>query len=288
MSDKKRSKVTISDLFEKKAAKQKIVRMAVYDYPTARLADEAGLDMILVGDSFGMNVLGFEDTLSVTMDMMLLFAGAVRRGAPHCFLVVDMPYQSYSTPEMAVRNARMLADVGADAVKLEGGGEVSEIVSAITAAEILVNGHIGLTPQSYKQLGGYKVQGRNPEHAIKLIRDAKKLEKAGAVLLLLEAIPPLLGEKITENVSIPTLSIGAGPNSDGVTMTFHDFAGFSQIKPKFAKQYCNLNEILLEAMKKYVVEIRSGVYPAAEHCYSWEPTQQEEFLKLYENEYKNK
>lgn len=276
-----RKKVTILDLFQKKKDKEKIVRMAAYDYPTARIAEAAGIDILLVGDSLGMNVLGFEDTLQVTMDMMVLFTGAVRRGAPHTFVVSDLPFGTYFSPEDAFRNSVRLIQAGADAVKLEGGEEVCKIVEALHGAGILVNGHIGLTPQSYKKLGGFKVQGRDVKQAVKLANDAKKLEEAGCVLLLLEAMPALLAKTITERLVIPTVSIGSGPYCDVITIVFHDFAGFSAIpKPRFVKNYCELNTTLLEAMRTYIKEAKSGEYPSQDHCYPWDKKQEEEFLAL--------
>lgn len=275
-----RAKVTLNDLLEKKRRGEKIIRMAAYDYPTARLIDEAGLDMILVGDSLGMNVLGFEDTLSVTLEMMEIFTAAVRRGAPHCFVVGDLPVSTYTTSQQALMSAERLLDAGADAVKLEGGVDVCPIVHALSHEGIAVNGHIGLMPQSYKKLGGFKVQGKDPAQAMQIFHDAQALEQSGAKLLLLEAIPEELGRAISERVEIITISIGAGRYCDAITIVFHDFAGFSRRVPRFVKKYCDMDAALREAIEAYKRDVVTGNYPLDAHCYPWDEQKKNEFLTL--------
>lgn len=279
-----RSKVALYDLFQKKKRGEKIIRMAAYDYPTARLIDEAGLDMILVGDSLGMNVLGFEDTLSVTLEMMEICTAAVRRGARNCFVVGDLPVGTYATPEQAIASAMRLIRSGADAIKLEGGVEICPIVQALTKEGMTVNSHIGLMPQSYKELGGFKVQGRDPRQAMKILHDAIALQEAGAKLLLLEAIPEELGCVISERTDLITISIGAGRYCDAITIVFHDFAGFSRRVPRFVKKYADMNTILREAIGAYKDDVLAGNYPLREHCYPWDEKKKKEFFDLLGSE----
>ncbi len=254
----------------KKAAGEPIVMITAYDYPTARVVDEAGVDIILVGDSLGMVVLGYENTLPVTMEEMLIHTAAVVRGSERALVVGDMPFMSYQlSPQQALDNAgRFIKEAGAHAVKLEGGEEVLEAIRKITSAGIPVMGHIGLTPQSIHRIGGYRVQGKDEEGAARLKKDAKLLEEAGCFSVVLEAVPAQLAKEITESLSIPTIGIGAGPHCDGQVLVFHDVVGiFQEFKPKFVKRYANLRQQMLDAVKSYVEEVRSGVFPDEEHSY---------------------
>jgi len=269
-----RTKVTIPYLREKKAQGKPIVMLTAYDFPIASIEDEIGVDMILCGDSLGMTVYGFSGTNPVTMNHMIPHSGAVRRGAPHSFVVGDMPFMSYqASNELAVLNAgRFIQESGCDGVKMEGGEEMAERVRAISSAGVAVMGHLGLTPQSVSALGGFKAQGRNVESALKLIRDAKLIEEAGAFSILLEAIPSEIGQIITQRAGIPIIGIGAGPYTDGQVLVVHDALGFFKgHKAKFVKQYCNLNEIIAKALQEYQRDLADRVYPAPEHCYGIEP-----------------
>lgn len=277
-----RKKVTIHTLNEKKAKGEKITFITGYDYPTAVIEDKVGIDIILVGDSLGMCVYGFDSTLPVTMDMMVNHSKAVRKGAPHSFVIGDMPYMSYQVSnEQAVQNAgRLMQEAGVDGVKLEGGVEMVDTIRAITRAGIPVMGHLGLTPQSVSMLGGFKAQGRSVENALKLIDDAKELERAGCFAILLEAIPAEVAQIITERANIPILSIGAGPYCDGQVLVVHDLLGFfGGHVAKFVKQYADMNKYIEEALIKYKEEIEQGVFPGPEHCYK---IKEEELAKLKE------
>ncbi len=262
--------MTVLDLKEKKQKKEPIVMITAYDYPSAQMVDEVGVDIILVGDSLGMVVLGYENTLPVTMEDMLRHTAAVVRGAKRTMVVGDMPFMSYQlSPEQALDNAgRFIKEAGAHAVKLEGGEEVLEAIQKITSAGIPVMGHIGLTPQSIHRIGGYRVQGRDEETALKLKRDAKLLEKAGCFSIVLEAVPVELAKEITESLEIPTIGIGAGPYCDGQVLVYHDVLGiFQEFKPKFVKRYANLRASIIDAVKSYVEEVRSREFPDEEHSY---------------------
>lgn len=265
------ARITTAVLKEKKQKGEKITMLTAYDYATAMLLEEAGIDVALVGDSVGNVVLGFENTLAVTMDDMIHHVKAVVRGVKNTMVVGDMPFLSYhiSIPE-AVRNAgRFIQEGGAQAVKLEGGRERVDVIKAILDAEIPVMGHIGLTPQSVHQFGGFKVQGRDLETAKKLIEDAKALEKAGVFSIVLEGVPAALAKKITEEVAIPTIGIGAGPDCDGQVLVINDMLGFSQGRvPKFVKKFANLHPLMMEAIQAYINEVKAGTFPAEEHCYS--------------------
>ncbi|BAT71382.1 3-methyl-2-oxobutanoate hydroxymethyltransferase [Thermosulfidibacter takaii ABI70S6] len=265
------NRVTVVDLKKKKENKEPIVMITAYDYPSAQMVDEAGVDIILVGDSLGMVVLGYENTLPVTMEDMLRHTAAVVRGAKRAMVVGDMPFMSYQlSPEQALDNAgRFIKEAGAHAVKLEGGEEVLETIKKITDAGIPVMGHIGLTPQSIHRIGGYRVQGRDDETALKLKKDAKLLEEAGCFSIVLEAVPTQLAKEITESLSIPTIGIGAGPYCDGQVLVYHDVLGiFQEFKPKFVKRYANLRSQIVDAVKQYVDEVRDRVFPDEEHSYS--------------------
>lgn len=266
-----RKKVTVSGLHAKKQRGEKIVRITAHDYPTAQLADRVGMDMILVGDSLGMVVLGFENTLPVTMDEMIHHAKAVSRGAKFCFLLGDMPFMSYqASVEDAIRNAgRFLKEAGMDGVKIEGGQEVAPLVEAVVRAGIPVSGHIGLTPQSAVKVSGFTARGRNTEAARKLLNDAKALEQAGCFIISLEAIPPRLAGLITKKLSIPTMGIGSGPDCDGQSLGLYDLVGlFERFKPKFVKRYAHLAGEIERALKEYKDEVESGAFPGPEHSYS--------------------
>lgn len=266
-----RKKVTILDLQEKKQRGEPITMLTAYDYPTALLVDRAGIDIILVGDSLAMVVLGHENTVAVTMEEMLHHCKAVARGAKYPLLVGDMPFLSYQVDRReAVRNAgRFLKEGGMDVVKLEGGQEMADTVKAIVDAGIPVMGHIGLTPQSISKLGGFRVQGKSVEAAKKLLADAQALEEAGAFSIILEAVPDRLAQLITERVKIPTIGIGAGPHCDGQVLVIHDLIGlFDRFTPKFVKRYANIFPILTQALEQYREEVLSGVFPGREHSFT--------------------
>ncbi|NLX03197.1 MAG: 3-methyl-2-oxobutanoate hydroxymethyltransferase [Syntrophomonadaceae bacterium] len=265
------ARVTTATLRDKKAKQEKISMLTSYDYSTAGLVDQAGLDMILVGDSLGMVVLGYENTLAVTMDDMVHHTRAVVRGTKNAMVVADMPFLSYHvSTEEAVRNAgRFIQEGGAQAVKLEGGVERVEAVKAILDAQIPVMGHIGLTPQSVNQFGGFKVQGKDLETARKLLRDAQALEKVGVFSMVLEGVPTALAKKVTEEVSVPTIGIGAGPYCDGQVLVINDMLGmFSGHIPKFVKKYVDLQPLIMEALKAYKKEVEEGTFPGPEHGFT--------------------
>lgn len=264
------ARVTIQDFLKKKRDGRKITIITAYDFPFARLADEAGMDAVLVGDSLAMVVQGLENTLPVTMDEMIYHTRMVSRAAKRAMVIGDMPYLSYqvSTADAVMNGGRFLKEGGAHAVKLEGGREVADRVEAMTKAEIPVMAHIGLTPQSVHRMGGYKVQGKSDEAARKLLEDAKIMEDAGAFSLLLEAIPAELAQRITAELSIPTIGIGAGPHCDGQVLVLHDVVGlFERFVPKFVKKYASVKDDVLAAMKKYREEVEDGVFPGKEHSF---------------------
>jgi 3-methyl-2-oxobutanoate hydroxymethyltransferase len=263
-----RKKVTTLTFRQKKERGEPITMLTAYDYPTAMAIDKAGVDSILVGDSLAMVVLGYENTLPVTMDEMLHHARAVARGAKAPLLVGDMPFMSYQVSvEEALRNAgRFLQQGGMDAVKLEGGRERADAVRAITGAGIPVMGHIGLTPQSVHQLGGFRAQGKTSSAAKRLLEDAQILEEAGAFSLVLEAVPARLAEHISKQISIPTIGIGAGAGCDGQVLVTHDLLGlFERFTPKFVRQYANLHETMKAAFTEYIDDVESKRFPATEH-----------------------
>jgi len=263
-------KHSIHTIQKMKADGEKVAWLTAYDYPTAAFAEAAGLDMLLVGDSLGMCVYGYSGTVPVTMDQCIVHCEAVRRAAPNTFVMGDMPFMSYQvSDEDAARNAgRFLKEAGVDAVKLEGGLRVISRIEAILDAGIVVCGHIGLTPQSSGQLGGHKAQGRTIESARLLIEDALAIEEAGAQMLLLEAVPPEVAGFIARKLAIPVLSIGAGGECDGQLLIVSDLIGqFQAFTPKFVKRYCNVAEVVTEAMRAYVADVKSGAFPADEHCY---------------------
>ena len=244
--------------------------LTAYDYPFAQIVDEAGIDCILVGDSLGMVVQGLENTLPVTMDEMIYHTKMVSRAVKNAMVIGDMPFMSYqSGVQDAVKNAgRFLKEAGAAAVKIEGGSEVVEHIRIMTKSDIPVMAHIGLTPQSIHRMGGYKVQGKTQESARKLLEEAHAVEDAGAFSLLLEAIPMSLAEKITKELAIPTIGIGAGPHCDGQVLVLHDVIGlFERFVPKFVKKYANLKEDTLKAIKAYKEEIEKGIFPSEEQSF---------------------
>ncbi|NIQ40285.1 MAG: 3-methyl-2-oxobutanoate hydroxymethyltransferase [Proteobacteria bacterium] len=268
-----RRKVTIPDIVEKKKKGRKTTMLTAYDYPTALLVDRAEIDMILVGDSLGMVVLGYETTVSVTMDEMIHHTKAVVRGTRFALVVGDMPFMSYNTCQKdAIINAgRFIKEGGADAVKLEGGTSMATTVQAIVRAGIPVMGHIGLTPQTISQLGGFRVQGRNAEAARKIIDDAKALEEAGAFSIVLEAVPGGIAGRITKSVSIPTIGIGAGIECDGQVLVYQDMIGlFDRFVPKFVKQYSQVGEVMLSSFKQFKEEVEKEIFPGEEHTFSIE------------------
>ncbi len=257
--------------------------LTAYDYPTALAMDRAGVDSILVGDSLGMVVLGYENTLPVTMEEMLHHARAVARGAKSALLVGDMPFMSYQTSvEKALENAgRFLQQGGMDAVKLEGGRERAEAVRAIVGAGIPVMGHIGLTPQSINQLGGFRAQGKTARAAKRLLEDARILEEAGAFSLVLESVPARLAEYISRQISIPTIGIGAGAGCDGQVLVTHDLLGlFDRFTPKFVKKYANFHEAMSQAFAKYIEDVQTKKFPAAEHTVEMSDEEWNEFQRL--------
>ena len=259
------------DFVKMKQAGEKLTWVTAYDYPIAHFAEQAGIDMILVGDSLGMVVYGYESTIPVTMDECLIHCRAVRRGAANTFVVGDMPFLSYqvSIPDAVLNAGRFLKEASVDAVKLEGGRRVLDQMRGIVDAGILVIGHIGLTPQSSGQLGGFKAQGRTAASAEDLIKDALAIEEAGAFALLLEAVPPELSSVITGMLDIPVYGIGAGPDTDGQLLINGDMLGyFEAFTPKFVKKYANLAKVITDAFKEYVNEVHNGSFPGPEHSYS--------------------
>ena len=270
-------KVTVPSILERKSAvspgnslPEKITCLTAYDYPTARLLDEAGVDILLVGDSLGMVVLGYESTLPVTVEEMLHHTRAVRRGTRRALLVADMPYGSYhDNPAEAVRNAvRFVKEAGAEAVKVEGGERRMDLIARLVEAEVPVMGHIGLTPQSVNAFGGFRVQGKTPEAGEQLLRDARAVEAAGAFSIVLESIPRELGARITAELRIPTIGIGAGPECDGQVLVIHDLIGLSfGHKPKFARRYAEMGEIISRAAAEYCRDVREGTFPSDEESY---------------------
>ena len=277
-----RKKVTTLTFRQKKERGEPITMLTAYDYPTAVAMDRAGIDSILVGDSLAMVVLGYENTLPVTMEEMLHHARAVSRGAKSALLVGDMPFMSYQvSAEEALRNAgRFLQQAGMDSVKLEGGRERADAVRAITGAGIPVMGHIGLTPQSVHQLGGFRAQGKTASAAKRLLEDAQILEEAGAFSLVLESVPARLAEYISKQISIPTIGIGAGAGCDGQVLVTHDLLGlFDRFTPKFVRKYANLHEVMNEAFTDYVEDVESRQFPALEHTVEMTDEEWDMFLK---------
>jgi len=264
-------RVTINQIRAMKRKGEKIAMLTAYDYSTAKVVDEVGIPLILVGDSLGMVVLGYDSTIPVTMDDMLHHTKAVTRGAKRAMVVGDMPFMTYHVSvDDALRNAgRFIQEAGAQAVKLEGGVTVAEKVRRIVECGIPVMGHIGLTPQSVHQLGGFKVQGRTREAAIRLLEDARALEEAGAFSIVLETVPAQLAALITQKVGVPTIGIGAGIGCDGQVQVINDMLGsFADFVPRHAKQYAKLGDITREAIAEYYREVQAGSFPTGEHSFS--------------------
>ena len=274
-STSENTKVTVPDLLQRKtlaagSQNKKITCLTAYDYPTARLVDEAGVDVVLVGDSLAMVMLGHDSTLPLTLDEALHHTKAVRRGVARALVVADMPYGSYHGDiGESLRNAmRFVKEAGAEAVKIEGGERRLELIARLTEAEIPVMGHIGLTPQSVNALGGYRVQGKTPNAAEQVLRDARAVEAAGAFSIVLEAIPRELAAEITKAVRIPTIGIGAGPDCDGQVLVLHDLLGLTfQNPPKFARRYANVGETILKAVREYCADVESSRFPTDAESY---------------------
>lgn len=263
-------KITVLDIYKKKAEGKKITMLTAYDYPTAQIVDQAGIDMILVGDSLGMVVQGVSSTLPVTMDEMIYHTKMVSRGTQSAMVVGDMPFLSYQTDKAeAIRNAgRFLKEANAEAVKLEGGSQMAETIRAIVDAGIPVVAHIGLTPQYVHMMGGFKVQGKNDAAREKILADARAVQDAGAFSVVIEGVPATLGAEISKTLRIPTIGIGAGPDCDGQVLVLHDLLGlFERFTPKFAKKYVNLKEQALKAVKEYKQDVEGGTFPSDEHSF---------------------
>lgn len=263
-------KTTVATLKEKKLAGEKVTMLTAYDYSTAKLMDNAGIEMLLVGDSLGNVILGYENTLSVTMEDMIHHTSAVARGAENAMVVADMPFMSYQTSvyDAVVNAGRLVKEGHAYAVKLEGGKSVCPQIKAITEASVPVVAHIGLTPQSVNVFGGFKVQGKDAENAERLIDEAKAVQEAGAFAVVMECVPAKLAEYITSQVSITTIGIGAGAGCDGQVLVYQDMLGmFSDYKPKFVKKFADVGSIMTQAFSDYIKEVKNGTFPAEEHTF---------------------
>jgi len=279
-----RKKITLPYLFKKVADGEPITWLTCYDYPTAYLQEQAGIEMILVGDSLGMTMLGYDSTLPVTMDDMIRHTQAVRRGAPTAFVIGDMPYMTYQpSVETAIRNAgRFMAEASTDAIKLEGGASMADRIKGIADAGIPAIGHLGLTPQSVSALGGFKVQGKDALLAKRIIEDAKKLEKAGAFMILLEMVPDRICKIITErSEGCIIMSLGSGPHAHGQLLIYHDMFGlYPKFKPKMAKVYGNAGEVILNGLKAYHDEVIDKTFPAKENWFGMKDDEYDELMKL--------
>jgi 3-methyl-2-oxobutanoate hydroxymethyltransferase len=264
-----RKKVTIPDILQMKPEGRKLTVLTSYDYPTARLVDAAGVDAILVGDSAGVVFSGYENTLPVTMDEMLYHVKAVVRAKPKALVIGDMPFMACQCGELkALENCGRMLQEGAEAVKIEGGVNMASIIRAVTTMDIPVMGHVGLTPQSVHRMGGYKVQGRK-EQAERILEDAHAVQEAGAFAVVLEGIPAKLAARITEELAIPTIGIGAGPGCDGQVLVIHDILGLCEkYSPRFVKRYADLGPVITEAARQYVSEVKDGLFPTEEHSFS--------------------
>jgi len=264
------SKVRTVHLSEKKAHGEKIVMLTAYDCPTARLADQAGVDVVLVGDSVGSVVLGFPNTIAVTLDHMIHHCAAARRGVERALLVADMPFMSYKVSvEQALRNvARLMQKGGAEAVKLEGGEEIAPTVARIVETGMPVMGHIGLTPQSLHQLGGYRVQGRNHVQVERLMAGARALADAGVFAIVVELVLATVARDLTRSVAVPTIGIGAGPHCDGQVLVWHDLLGLTPVRKRFVKAYAQLESVIAEAIRRFAADVRNGRFPSRRHSFS--------------------
>ncbi len=283
-----RKKLTISGLFKKAAEGKPITWLTCYDYPTAYMQEQAGVDMILVGDSLGMTMLGYDSTLPVTMDDMIRHTAAVRRGAPNTWLIGDMPYMSYQpSVETAIRNAgRFMAEAGCDAIKLEGGSAVCDRVRAIANAGIPVVGHLGLTPQSASALGGFRLQGKTAEAAKKIIEDAKALEQAGVFMILLEMVPDRVCQIITERAeNCLIMSLGSGPYAHGQLLIYHDAFGlYPKFKPRMAKVFADAGAVIRSGLESYVKEVTEKTFPAPENWFGMPDEEYEALLQSLEED----
>ncbi len=279
-----RKRVTLPMLFQKVSDGVPIAMLTCYDYPTAYFQDQAGIDMVLVGDSLGMTMLGYDTTLPVTMEDMIRHAQAVRRGNPHSWLIGDMPYMSYQpSVEVAIRNAgRFMAEAGCDAIKLEGGSEMADRIAAIVKCGIPTMGHLGLTPQSAGALGGFRVQGRGAQQAKKIVEDAKALEEAGAFAILLEMVPDRICQLITQRArNCIIISLGSGPHAHGQLLIYHDMFGlYPKFKPRMAKVYGNAGQVILDGLKQYVSEVTNRQFPQPENWFGMPDEEYEELLRL--------
>jgi len=261
-------KVSVLDIMQAKKTNRKLVMVTAYDYPFGLMADQAGVDMVLVGDSLGMVVLGLDGTVAVTMEMMIHHIQAVMRGCKRALVIGDMPFMSYNTGirDAVINAGRLMKAGGCDAVKLEGGVDFAPVVEAIVKAGIPVQGHVGLTPQTASALGGFKMQGKDAATARRILEDTRALEAAGAFSIVAEAVPAPLGRLLAASVSVPIIGIGAGVDVDGQVLVTHDMIGlFDRFLPKFVKQYAQIRPLIIEAIKVYGEEVRAGVFPAAEH-----------------------
>lgn len=277
-----RKKITIQTIIEKKEKGEKLSRTALYDYPMAVLAEAAGIDIINMGDSIANVTFGYDSTLPADLDIMIEHAKAVRKGAPTCFIMGDMPFLTYQVSiEEAIRNAgRYLREADMDCVKVEGGLEVIPVIEALTKAGIPTIGHTGLTPQSAIMLGGYKTQGRSAELALKLIDVVEAMEKAGSIAIVIEAVPSEVAKVIYERTSVPILGTGIGPYGDSPMINFYDMLGFYERVPRFAKQYANLRKDIIEAVGHFIDDINTGEYPTEAHSYKMLPGEEEKLLEI--------
>lgn len=279
-----KKKVTIAEILESKHSGRKMVYTSVPDYTSARWAEAAGVDVCVVGDSLAMVAHGHSNTVPATMDMMVMHSQAVRRGAPNTFVLGCMPYQSYNTIDRALSNAtRFMQDAGCDAVKPQGGKSQASILRALVDAGIPTASHIGLTPHTIAVLGGFKIQGKTAEKAMVILEDALAIQDAGCFMLEFEAVPAPIARKISEQLEIPTIGIGAGAGTDGQILLSYDLLGvFTDFKPKFTKRYANLTEVAITGLKAYAEDVRSGKFPDEEHSYGVDPAEYEKFLNLVE------
>ncbi|MEI7565552.1 MAG: 3-methyl-2-oxobutanoate hydroxymethyltransferase [Burkholderiaceae bacterium] len=279
-----RKKRTIQDIYASKKTGEKMVYMSVPDYTSAKWAETAGVDVAVIGDSLAMIAHGHSNTIPASMDMMVMHAAGIRRGAPNTFLLGCMPYQSYNTIDRALTNAtRFMQEAGSDAVKPQGGKSQAHILRAMVDAGIPTASHIGMTPHTVAVFGGFKVQGRTAETAMKILEDAFAIQDAGCFMLEFEAVPAKIATIISQQLEIPTIGIGAGVGTDGQILLCHDLLGvFSDFKPKFTKRYANLTEVAVEGIKKYIADVKGGTFPDDEHSYSVDEKEYDKFLSLVE------
>lgn len=279
-----RKKRTIQDIYASKKTGEKMVYMSVPDYTSAKWAETAGVDVAVIGDSLAMIAHGHSNTIPASMDMMVMHAAGIRRGAPNTFLLGCMPYQSYNTIDRALTNAtRFMQEAGSDAVKPQGGKSQANILRAMVDAGIPTASHIGMTPHTVAVFGGFKVQGRTAETAMKILEDAFAIQDAGCFMLEFEAVPAKIATIISQQLEIPTIGIGAGVGTDGQILLCHDLLGvFSDFKPKFTKRYANLTEVAVEGIKKYIADVKGGTFPDDEHSYSVDEKEYDKFLSLVE------